>query len=667
MFSPDDMIPSILARAPHLRAVFDRYGLKGCGGAHGPEESLAFFASTHGVDLDRLIRELQAESVAPPKPAPVHAPGLADIIYRPFFLGGLAFALVPGVLLGLYLVWRAYDGQSLVAPPINFINAHAHSMLAGFMSMFIMGFGYQALPRFKHAALWRPQLALFSFVLMALGVSLRVVGEVLALDTGDAAFLLSAPWLAAALAGSAMEVTALAMFGLILWRTYTTAGAAWAAYDRYVFAAAGWLVLASLAGAGHLVAIATSSGFGELVPRIALVQEPLRIVQLLGCAVILILGVMQRFLPPVFGFSDPGQAVMRRWFWPLNLSLVLMAAAFPWAIAAKRGFISTPPSARVLEIAYWLGLLVFSGSALRIVAGFRAWRRPTGTDRSVKFARAAHLWLAVALLLWLAEPLYIARVVGHFGHGFHGAVRHTLTLGFIAQMIVAVSLKVIPTLRGANPASLGRQRAAFVLLNTAVLFRMAGEISVDFTGAGFVVLGLASVLAALALLLWAGHVGGLLVRARGGVAVAPARQISPEANVAAVLARWPQTIDVFVRHGFGLLMNPVARSTLARTVNLAQACALKQVDLEPLLFDLRVAAGEIAPPPPAPARPKLDPARSVADLARAFPRTVPVFARLGLDACCGGEESVANAAEHNGYKLPDVMAQLEEAISHDPS
>jgi len=680
MISPDETIPQILQRAPHLRTVLDRYGLKGCGGPLGPDETLAFFSAAHGVDLPKLLQELRgldlpAPATATPDHPPTPAPQLADSIYRPFFLAGLAFALVPGALVGLYLVWRAWLGQSLVAPPINIINAHAHSMLAGFMSMFIMGFGYQALPRFKHAALYRPGLALASFCLVCAGVVLRVTGEMLALDTSGALFSLTPHWLVMALVGSAMEVTALSLFAWLLWNTYRQASAVWAAYDRYVFAAAGWLVVAALGAAVHLVLISTSGSFLELVPRIAMVQEPLRMVQLLGCAVILILGVMQRFLPPVFGFADPGQRVMRRWFWPLNLGLVVMAVSFPWAIAAKRGMLNGPLGVRALETAYWLALLVFSISTLRILAGFRSWKHPTGNDRSIKFARAAHGWLALAMLLWLAEPLYIAAVVGHFGHGFHGAVRHTLTLGFIAQMIMAISLKVIPTLRGVNVATLGRQRTTFLLLNLAVALRIAGEIAADFTGAGFTLLAVAAVIAATALLLWAGHVGRLLLSRSGHGAVAPALELAAGANVAAVLARWPQTLPVFVSHGFGMLTNPVARQTLARTVSLAQACALKQVDLAALLQDLRTATGQQVPPapptapapptPPAPPAPRVDATRTVADVARSFPRTVPVLSRLGLDACCGGEESIAVAAEHNGHALPQVLQQLEEAIGHD--
>ncbi|MCL4729584.1 MAG: NnrS family protein, partial [Planctomycetes bacterium] len=391
MIHPEETIPRLLARAPHLRPVLDRYGLRGCGGATGPDETLAFFAAAHGVELDRLLRELNAAPAkAPPAPS---APGLTDALYRPFFLGGLAFALVPGVILGLYVMGRAWAGGSLVSPPINLINAHAHAMVAGFAGMFIMGFGYQALPRFKHASLWRPKLALFSFVLMALGVSARVAGEMLALDMSGPVFSFGGPWLALALAGSGLETVALALFALILWRTCAVAGAGWAAYDRYVFAAAGWLVLGSLAAGVHLAAITTADGFGTLIPRIAALQEPLRMVQLLGGATILILGVMQRFLPPVCGFADPGQRAMKFWFWPLNLGLAVMVTGFGWSMAAKRGLAAAPLSVATLQTMYWLALLVFAVSVLGVLTGFRPWRTPAGRDRSIPFVRAAHGWL----------------------------------------------------------------------------------------------------------------------------------------------------------------------------------------------------------------------------------------------------------------------------------
>ena len=57
---PDSMIPALLAARPHLRSVFDRYGLRGCGGRYGPAETVAYFARVHGVEVDRLLEQLRA-------------------------------------------------------------------------------------------------------------------------------------------------------------------------------------------------------------------------------------------------------------------------------------------------------------------------------------------------------------------------------------------------------------------------------------------------------------------------------------------------------------------------------------------------------------------------------------------------------------------------------
>src|SRR5262245_56572828 len=86
-------IPELLRAAPHVRAVLDRYGLRGCGGERGPAESLGTFARAHDVPVDRLLAEIRDRLAAGPSPA---APAvdergarLADAVYRPFFRAGI--------------------------------------------------------------------------------------------------------------------------------------------------------------------------------------------------------------------------------------------------------------------------------------------------------------------------------------------------------------------------------------------------------------------------------------------------------------------------------------------------------------------------------------------------------------------------------------------------
>jgi regulator of cell morphogenesis and NO signaling len=49
------------------------------------------------------------------------------------------------------------------------------------------------------------------------------------------------------------------------------------------------------------------------------------------------------------------------------------------------------------------------------------------------------------------------------------------------------------------------------------------------------------------------------------------------------------------------------------------------------------------------------------EVIRIYPETVKVFHELGLDACCGGDRTVAEAAEAHGLKLEEVLQALEEA------
>src|SRR5689334_4408844 len=63
------MIPDLLRASPQARPVLDRYGLRGCGGALGPVETLEFFARSHDVPLPALLAELrQASTDSAPSP-----------------------------------------------------------------------------------------------------------------------------------------------------------------------------------------------------------------------------------------------------------------------------------------------------------------------------------------------------------------------------------------------------------------------------------------------------------------------------------------------------------------------------------------------------------------------------------------------------------------------
>jgi hypothetical protein len=57
--TPDLLLPDLFRAYPQEPAVFDRHGLRGCGGPQGPHESIRFFARAHGLDEPLLLKERQ--------------------------------------------------------------------------------------------------------------------------------------------------------------------------------------------------------------------------------------------------------------------------------------------------------------------------------------------------------------------------------------------------------------------------------------------------------------------------------------------------------------------------------------------------------------------------------------------------------------------------------
>jgi iron-sulfur cluster repair protein YtfE (RIC family) len=59
---------------------------------------------------------------------------------------------------------------------------------------------------------------------------------------------------------------------------------------------------------------------------------------------------------------------------------------------------------------------------------------------------------------------------------------------------------------------------------------------------------------------------------------------------------------------------------------------------------------------------KFDAGMSVNTTIRRFPESVAVFNQLGVDACCGGANSLAEAALEAGITLETLVAALEAAV-----
>jgi hypothetical protein len=577
----DTMIPDLLEAHHYARAVLDTYGLRGCGGRLGPAETLGFFARAHGVDADRLLREVRACSAAPradfePQPA-----GVADLIYRRFFLGAIVVILTAGASWGAWLLWQIGFAGKFTGVSIHQVNAHGHAQIYGWVGLFIIGFACQAFPRMWQTKLVAPHLAVAAFALMASGLVVRTIGMTAAGGLGGHAA-------AVAMIGGAAEGLAILFFASQMLVTFRRSSARIEPYVAFVFTAIVWFIAQAALDLRHTWSTMTAATTQDLLWHVATYQAPLRDLQVHGLALFMILGVSIRMLPALFEL--PIVSARRAW-WAYGILTaavvgeVIIFIAYRWtqnhALAA---FLLAP----------WLMLI--AGCWL-IAAPWRLWRPLSVHDRSGKFVRAAYAWLAVSLVMLLILPVYQSISGIPFSHAYYGAIRHAITVGFISFMIMGMAAKVVPTLNGIDPRKLSPLWGPFLLVNTGCFLRVSLQTLTDWHPAFFAAVGVSGMLEVIGLAWWGFHLARIIRRGR----VESMRERAPETSapdyidsgiyVADFLTWFPATSVVFERYGFTLLKNPVARRTLARGITLATAARFREVQLHPLIKDLATVAG----------------------------------------------------------------------------
>ena len=60
--------------------------------------------------------------------------------------------------------------------------------------------------------------------------------------------------------------------------------------------------------------------------------------------------------------------------------------------------------------------------------------------------------------------------------------------------------------------------------------------------------------------------------------------------------------------------------------------------------------------------PRIDPAWTVNEVVRRHPATIAVFNAFGLDACCGGANTLARAVEEAGADAGTILFALESVV-----
>ncbi|HJT90182.1 MAG TPA: DUF1858 domain-containing protein [Bryobacteraceae bacterium] len=576
-------LPEILSRYPGCRKVFDRYGLVGCGGPLGPRESLAFFARAHRVDEACLLAELKeaARTSVLAASSPDYQPGPGDVIYRRFFRAGILTMFTFGCMLGaINLAIMAARGQLASLDMRAVTWAHAHAQVAGWVTFFVMGFAYQAIPRFKFTTLWQPLLASRSLFVMAVALTVRTLAD---LWTSDPYWAL-----AGKIAGAA-EFAVVVTFAVIIARTIQKSRRPIEPYEKFLFAALGWMN-AAFAFDWWIFATSTSiRGADEWVRFISLYDAPWRDLQLAGFAGGMILGVSQRFLPFIYGFREISPRRSRVIFYLWNLAVAGSVVGYSMLIRT-----GDPLWALLFELCI---LAMFTAVAL-LVRGFGLFSVRVDRDRSLPFLRAAYFWAMVALGLLFLMPVYdIATGIG-FSHAYFGGYRHAFTVGFISMMILGVSSKVVPALGGIDPRRLSSLRLTFWLVNIGNAMRVFFQILTDTRQWAYPWMGLSAWVEVSGLVLWAIDLWRAMGRSPEAAAAPGRVAIAPNTKVFDVIHGYPETLPIFRAYGFALIDSPIAQHVFARSISLEQACRLKHVDFAAFQATLKETVASTCTNPP---------------------------------------------------------------------
>ncbi len=497
MITAEMSVAEAVQIAPQAREVFDRHGLKGCGGERGPSESIAFFAAVHQIDVDQLVRELNQAAPASGLPY-TYQEGPADVIYRRFFKAAIVTVLSVGCMWGAINLLQIALGRSfLQLSLLPAIHAHAQAMISGWVGLFVMGFAYQSFPRFKNTTLWRPKIANLSFYFLIVGFVARIIAEMIAPAPISMFF---------GVIGFGLEMMAGALFATVLLKTARQSLEPRAKYERFILGSLFWFLVQVPLSYLLFFAKLFAADERQQVMRIALIDGPLREVQLLGFAALIIAGVGQRFVPQVYGLKQSRRDHFKIIFWLINGSLILNIASYVLLLLTFNPIFGIP-----LEISY-LAMPIWAVLLAKQIGIFRKPQRP---DRSFKFIRAAYGWLLVAAVMLPLFPVYSALTHQLFAHSWMGAYRHAFTVGFISMMILGVSSRVTPILAGLDGAKLTSLWGPFILINLGNAGRVLLQVLTDwFPRVAYNLVGFTGFIEVIALAWWGVHLWRVMNAAR---------------------------------------------------------------------------------------------------------------------------------------------------------
>jgi uncharacterized protein involved in response to NO len=462
--TPEMTVREINAKYPACREVFNKHGMGGCGGQYGPPEPIDFFAKAHGVDMNELVADLRAAAEAGTGGVgETDDEKLSGTIYKKFVKAAIFFTLTLGTVWGVQNLTLIALHRSFEAPYYAAVQGHGHAQTFGWVGIFIMGVAYYTIPKFKGTPLRFLRLALLTLPLMAAGIIARSLAQPFALNPSFG-FI--------ALAGSMVEMAAIAIFVLLMLDVVLRSEQKVEFHEKYIYAGLVWFLVV---GGFNIAATWYLWRHGaNIIPP----EYNLRILhtQVFGFIVNVILGVSLRILPNFMGLRQPIEKQASAAFWLFNIGVVLRVVSIsPLAIS------STLELAGIVLFVHSLGVFAKPVTTVAI----------QGVDNAYTwFVRLGYGWLVITGVMILGGDLYQA-LTGHIpSHQYVGAYRHAVTVGFISTLMIGVAYRVLPIFNGTELFSPKAMRVSFWLLAIGNLFRVGWQLGtmtgsvVAYAGAG---------------------------------------------------------------------------------------------------------------------------------------------------------------------------------------
>jgi len=368
----------------------------------------------------------------------------AQRLMMAYAITGLFFMLLPGTFLGVWNLISISDGRGS-AISTSWIQAHGHAQIFGWIGTFILGIGFYSIPKLTGRSVQPAARGWIAWLLWATGVLLRWASGFYHLY-----------WRVLLPISAALELAAFIIF-LLSVRSHRPDGLR-KDNERMPF----WIlsVLTGTVGFGvalllNLV-IAVYVSLYDTGPAFPLIFEA-RFLALVSYAFIVptIWGFSARWLPTFLGLKPLNERMLR---YALLLSVV-------GVLLAVAGF---------SPAAHWL----IAVAAIIAVAAFHLFEQPpqapktTGVHASFPaFVRVAYLWLLIASSLGICSAYF------DHNHGWIGASRHALTVGFVSTMVFAIGQRVLPAFAGMRVLYSPRlMLTCLLLLNIGCLMRVSSEI-----------------------------------------------------------------------------------------------------------------------------------------------------------------------------------------------